>query len=84
MNETAIRTDGAWRGRIVTSTNVMSVEVRTESFTFVAQRERPGIYTFSQEILDIVPQYRRPYVLNVIARNERGAMDAWLVPITIL
>lgn len=83
MNETTIRTGSVWSGRLVTSTNVMSVEVRTESFTFVAQRVRPGVFTFSEDILDMVPQYRRPYTLQVIARTQRGAADTWLVPIVI-
>ncbi len=83
MNETKIRVGREWRGVIVTSTNVASVEVRTESFTFVAQRERPGFFTFSQEILDMVPQYRRPYTLSVIARNSNGVSDTWLVPIVL-
>lgn len=58
--------------------------MRTESFTFNAQRERPGEFVFSQDVLDIVPEYRRGYVLNVIARTENGSMDVWLVPIHIL
>ncbi len=83
MNETTIRIGKQWRGTIVTSTNVMSVEVRTESFTFNAQRERPGLFRFSQEILDMVPQYRRGYTLSVIARNANGDSDTWLVPIVV-
>jgi hypothetical protein len=83
MNETTIRTGREWRGVIVTSTNVMSVEIRTESFTFVAQREHPGFFRFSQEVLDMVPEYRRRYTLSVIARNSSGAEDTWLVPIVI-
>lgn len=83
MNETTIPTGSVWRGTIVTSTNVKSVEIRTESFTFVAQRERPGVFTFSQDILDMVPLYRRPYTLEVIARNPTDDADTWLVPIVI-
>lgn len=83
MNETTIRTGGVWRGQIVTSTNVTSVEVRTESFTFNAQRQSPGVFTFSQNVLDMVPQYRRGYTLHVIARNARDASDVWLVPISM-
>lgn len=83
MNETTIRTGSVWSGRLVTSTNVVSVEIRTESFTFVAQRVRPGVFTFSQDILDMVPQYRRPYTLQIIARNGAKAADTWLVPIVV-
>jgi hypothetical protein len=83
MNETTIRTGSVWRGMIVTSTNVKSVEIRTESFTFVGQRVRSGVFTFSQDILDMVPAYRRPYTLEVIARNHYDDADTWLVPIVI-
>ncbi|MGB8910417.1 MAG: hypothetical protein WCC84_16865 [Candidatus Cybelea sp.] len=84
MNETTIQPGARkWTGRIVTSTNVASVEVRTESFSFVADRRRFGIFDFSQTILDIIPQYRRTYVLHVIARNTRGDTDERLVPIVI-
>lgn len=84
MNETTIQPGARkWTGRIVTSTNVASVEVRTESFSFVADRRRFGVFDFSQTILDIIPQYRRAYVLHVIARNTRGDTDERRVPIII-
>lgn len=83
MNETTIRPGQRWVGRIVTSTNVASVEVRTESFSFAADRRRFGDFDFSQDVLDVIPQYRRPYVLHVIARNTRGGADERLVPIVI-
>lgn len=83
MNETNVRTGTRWMGTIVTSTNVASVEVRTESFSFTADRQRFGVFGFSQGILDVIPQYRRAYVLHVIARNTGGAVDERLVPITI-
>ena len=83
MNETTIQPGRKWTGRIVTSTNVASVEVRTESFSFSADRRRFGVFEFSQIILDIIPQYRRAYVLHVIARNTRGDTDERLVPIVI-
>jgi hypothetical protein len=83
MNETTIQPGRKWTGRIITSTNVASVEVRTESFSFVADRRRFGVFEFSQTILDIIPQYRRAYVLHVIARNTRGLTEERLVPILI-
>jgi hypothetical protein len=83
MNETAIAGGKPWSGRLVTSTNVASVEVRTESFSFVCDRSAFGVFEFTQNILDVVPQYRRPYTLHVIARNARGDAAEWLVPISI-
>jgi hypothetical protein len=83
LNETAIQPGKPWSGRLVTSTNVASVEIRTESFSFVCDRPAFGVFDFTQNILDIVPQYRRTYTLHVIARNARGEADEWLVPIAI-
>ena len=83
MNETTIHVGRVWNGRIITSTNVASVELRTESFSFVADRLDFGIFDFSQTVLDVIPQYRRAYLLRVIARNARGDSAERLVPIFI-
>ena len=83
MNETTIHVGRVWNGQIVTSTNVASVELRTESFSFVADRLGFGIFVFSQTVLDVIPQYRRAYLLRVIARNARGDAAERLVPIVI-
>jgi hypothetical protein len=83
MNETNITPGKPWSGKLVTSTNVASVEVRTESFSFICDRPAFGVFTFTQNILDIVPQYRRAYTLHVIARNTAGQTDEWLIPIHI-
>jgi hypothetical protein len=83
MNEAALHPGKRWMGKIITSTNVASVELRTESFSFTADRRRFGVFEFSQEILDVIPQYRRRYVLHLIARNTQGEADECLVPITI-
>jgi hypothetical protein len=83
MNETTIRVGAVWKGRVVTSTNVASVELRTESFSFVADRPSFGIFDFSQRILDVIPQYRRTYLLHVIARNTDGDATERFVQITI-
>jgi hypothetical protein len=83
MNETTIHVGDVWKGHVVTSTNVASVELRTESFSFVADRPSFGIFDFSQRVLDVIPQYRRAYLLHVIARNTGGSVAERLVPITI-
>ena len=83
MNETTIHVGRVWNGRIVTSTNVASVELRTESFSFVADRLDFGMFDFSQTVLDVIPQYRRAYLLRVIARNARGDTAERLVPVVI-
>lgn len=83
MNETSIQPGRMWVGRIVTSTNVASVELRTESFSFVADRRAFGVFAFSQTVLDMVPQYRRAYTLQIIARNTPGNTAERFVPIVI-
>lgn len=81
MNETKIPSGSDWSGRIITSTNVGSVEIRTESFSFVAQRPTFGVFQFHQHVLDMVPYYKRNYVLQVVARNTAGEQSVRLVPI---
>lgn len=82
-NETTIVPGSQWTGRIATTTNVASVEVRTESFSFNATRIAFGQFIFDQHVLDIVPQYKRAYMLRVIARNAAGAQDVRAIPITL-
>ena len=84
VNETAIANGDHWRGRIATSTNVASLEIRTESFSFTAQRSAFGEFTFDVHVLDLPPQYRRGYTLQIIARNAGGARDERYVPIRFL
>jgi len=81
MNETSIPSGSDWYGRAITSTNVASLEIRTESFSFVAQRAAFGDFRFRQHVLDMVPFYKRGYVLHVIARNAAGDRDERLVRI---
>jgi hypothetical protein len=81
MNETTIRDGTEWTGRAITSTNVASLEIRTESFSFIAERSAFGDFHFSQHMLDMIPFYKRDYVLDVVARNAAGDRDDRLVRI---
>ncbi len=81
LSSTQIVPGKDWSGRIATTTNVASLEVRTESFSFNAQRVAFGQFVFDQHVLDIVPQYKRPYTLLVIARNTAGVEDTRTVAI---
>jgi hypothetical protein len=83
MNATRLVPGNDWFGRIVTSTNVASVEIRTESFSFNATRVAFGQFVFRQHILDIVPPYKRDYTLYVIARNAAGQQDGRAIPIAL-
>jgi hypothetical protein len=83
MNTTQLVPGTDWFGRIATTTNVASLEIRTESFSFNATRVAYGRFVFRQHILDIVPQYKRHYTLLVIARNAAGDKDVREVPIDL-
>lgn len=83
MNETSVAPGSEWTGRIATTTNVASVEIRTESFSFNATRVAFGQFAFDQHVLDIVPQYKRGYTLRVIARNAAGVQAVRLFPIVL-
>ena len=84
LNETTIANGDRWRGRIATTTNVASVEVRTESFSFVASRSSFGQFHFDVHVLDLPPQYKRNYTLQLIARNASGLQAQRFVPIRFL
>jgi hypothetical protein len=84
LSETSVAPGDHWRGRIATSTNVASVEIRTESFSFVAERTAFGQFRFEQHVLDLVPQYKRAYLLQIIARNAAGEQTERVVPIRFL
>jgi hypothetical protein len=73
-----------WAGEVATPTNVASVEVRTDSFSFSVPRIKPGLFAFSYEIPDLPPYLRRPFVLHVVARNAAGDQLDEPLPIEIL
>ncbi len=71
-----------WTGKIATTTNVASVEVRTESFTINVPRKSFGQFAFDVHILDLPPFLQRDYTLRVIARNANGQRDEENFPLT--
>jgi hypothetical protein len=58
-----------WSGQIVTSTNVASVEVRTNLFSIDVPRRTFGRFAFSTDIVELPSIFIRPYALRVIART---------------
>ncbi len=72
LNALRVRPGEVWSGRIATGTNVASVEIRTELFSFNAQRTAFGQFAFTQRIIDLPGIFQRGYVLRVIARNAAG------------
>ena len=79
---TLLRGD-TWSGEISTSSNVASVEVRTDSFSFSVPRARIGDFAFSYPIPDLPPYLRRPFTLHIVARNAAGDASDEGVPIEI-
>ena len=61
-----------WDGSIVTSTNVASVEVRTNLFSIDVPRTSFGHFAFSLDVFDRPPIFVRAYRVRVIARNTAG------------
>ncbi len=61
-----------WRARFVTSSNVASIEVRTNLFSIDVPRCGFGCFAFHADLLDVPPIFIRPYALRVIARNSAG------------
>lgn len=67
-----VRRGSHWSGTIVTSTNVASVEVRTNLFSIDVPRTEFGRFAFDADVVDLPPIFIRPYRLRVIARNAEG------------
>ncbi|HEY8322781.1 MAG TPA: hypothetical protein VIG46_13405 [Candidatus Baltobacteraceae bacterium] len=72
-----------WAGQFVTSTNVASVEVRTNLFSIDVPRTQFGRFAFSVDLLDVPSVFVRKYALRVIVRNSAGAETEEDVPFEI-
>lgn len=67
-----VRRGQTWSGEIVTTTNVASVEVRTNLFSINVPRRGFGRFAFDLRIFDVPPIFIRAYDVRVIARNSAG------------
>lgn len=63
---------GRWRGAFVTSTNVASMEVRTNLFAINVPKTGEGRFAFTLNVFAVPPIFLRGYRLRVIARNAAG------------
>jgi hypothetical protein len=59
-------------GTVWTSSNVASIELRTNLFSINAKKRDAGWFTFAADVYDLPPIFVRPYSLRVIARNTAG------------
>lgn len=78
-----VRRGQTWSGRIVTPTNVASVEVRTNLFSINVPRSTYGDFRFKLHVFDVPPIFIRAYRLRVIARNSAGASTEEDLPFRI-
>lgn len=67
-----LRRGERWAGAFVTTTNVASIEVRTNLFSINVPHLSPGRFSFAVDLLDTPPIFVRSYRLRVIARNSAG------------
>lgn len=68
-----IRVGSWWSGRVVTTTNVASLELRAPSFSFILHRTAYGEFSFRTHVLVVPTVYRRPFVGELVARTASGA-----------
>jgi hypothetical protein len=72
-----------WSGEIVTTTNVASVEIRTNLFSINVPRRAFGHFAFHVRVFDVPPVFIRAYQLRIIARNAQGAKFEEDIPFRI-
>jgi hypothetical protein len=68
-----VRRGQTWSGQVVTTTNVASVEIRTNLFSINVPRRDFGRFAFDLRVFDVPPIFIRAYRVRVIARNSAGA-----------
>ncbi len=72
-----------WSGDFVTSTNVASLEVRTNLFSINVPRTTFGHFHYEEDLLDVPSIFVRGYAVRVIARNAAGTEAEEDVPLRI-
>jgi len=72
-----------WSGSFVTTTNVASVEVRTNLFSIDVPRKEFGQFAFTLDVFDTPPIFIRSYRLRVLARNSAGVIEEQDLPFRI-
>jgi|SRR5579884_591450 len=78
-----VRRGQTWSGEIVTTTNVASLEVRTNLFSINVPRRGFGRFAFDLRVFDVPPIFIRAYRVRVIARNSAGSEAEEDLPLRI-
>ena len=73
-----------WTGDFITTSNVASVEVRSNLFSIDAPRGALfGHFHFAVDVYDVPPIFLRNYTVRIIARNSAGVQAEEDVPLRI-
>jgi len=83
LSRTRIHPGDVVSGRVVTSSNVASVEVRVATYSFSLPRIAPGTFALTYTVPPIPFFIRGAFDLNVIARNARGDAVTRAIPIVL-
>jgi hypothetical protein len=83
FNALDLRRPALWSGAFVTSTNVASLEVRSNLFSIDTVRKNYGRFAFAVDVYDLPSIFLRSYRVRVIARNSAGTQTEEDVPLTI-
>ena len=67
----------------MTTTNVASLEIRTNLFSLDVPRTAFGRFAFTLDVLDVPPIFVRAYALRLIARNSAGVQFEKDVPMRL-
>jgi hypothetical protein len=70
-------------GRVRTTSNVASVEVRVEGFSTVMTHRSAGDFTLNYSVPVLPPWLHRKYPVQVIARNVDGVSETRTLEITL-
>ena len=83
FNTLSVARPATWSGTVVTTTNVASVELRTNQFSLNLPRTAYGVFRFRIHVYDLPAEFLRRYSLRIIARNSAGDAVEEDVPFAI-
>lgn len=83
ISETAMHQGDVVRGRVETTSNVASVEIRVESLGRSLPRPRYGLFVGEFRVPAVPAFLHRRYTLQILARNAAGRIDRAYVPIEL-
>jgi hypothetical protein len=70
-------------GRVVTTSNVASVELRVATYGVVMQKTGVGTFSLDYQLGDLPFFLRGTYSMRIIARNAGGDRSERTLPLTI-